>query len=55
MPAQVSPEERARRLGNVARILIELARRHAAEEAARAMPAEVLPADNVTEVRSNTP
>jgi hypothetical protein len=31
----ISPEERARRLGNVAAILIELGRRALAEEAAR--------------------
>ena len=34
MSKQVSAEERARRLGNVAAILIDLARRHVAQEAA---------------------
>lgn len=54
MPTQLNAEERARRLGNVARILIDLARRHAAEEPARAAQAETRPADKVTEERSSS-
>jgi len=56
MPTQLNAEERARRLGNVARILIDLARRHAAEEAAQAAQAETRPAgDNlVTVTRSSS-
>lgn len=54
MPRQVSEEERARRLGNVARMLIEWGRAALAEEAAaRAAQAETRPADSVTEERSN--
>lgn len=54
MLQQLSAEERARRLGNVARLLIDLARRHTAEEAARAAQAETRPADDVTEERSSS-
>ena len=41
MPTQLSAEERARRLGNVARILIDLARRAQAEQDAQADAAAV--------------
>lgn len=46
MAVQVSPEERARRLGNVARLLIEWGRAAIAEDEARASQVEARPADD---------
>lgn len=57
MSTQVSAEERARRLGNVARILIELGRRVQAEQDAQANAAAVttsaLPSEGNLAERSN--